>query len=77
MGTIPESDASLSEQVGDGHHGRADDPKCMFNAMHLQRFDKGFFGRHFHGMSPESILDVARFWPETSQMTSPGLGPKQ
>ena len=52
VGAVPESNACIREDVGNWHHGRANDPKCIVDAMHLERFDEGFFGGHFHGGSP-------------------------
>ena len=54
MRAIPERDARLREQVRNRHEGRSDDAKGMFNAMHLQDFDKGLFGGHAHRVSPHS-----------------------
>ncbi len=53
MRRVPEGDPGLWEEIGDRHHGRADDPEGVLNAMHLQRFYESFFGRHFHrGVPP-------------------------
>ena len=52
VGAVPESNACIREDVGNWHHGRANDPECVVDAMHLERFDEGFFGGHFHGGSP-------------------------
>ena len=35
VGTVPESDARVREDVRDWHHGRADDPECVVDAVHL------------------------------------------
>ena len=48
MGAVPEIDSGLGKQVGNRHKGRTDNPKSMFNPMHLEGFYKGFFGGHFH-----------------------------
>ena len=45
---VPERDAGCGEQVRDRHHRRADDSKGMLDAVHLQDFDEGLFGGHFH-----------------------------
>ncbi len=49
MGAVPKHNPSLGEKIRNWHKGGSDNSKSMFNSMHLQRFDKGFFGRHFHG----------------------------
>ena len=45
---IPELDSRLREQVRDRHHRRTDNAEGMFDSVHLQYLDKGFFGSHFH-----------------------------
>ncbi|GAA5628874.1 hypothetical protein Brsp05_04173 [Brucella sp. NBRC 12953] len=45
---IPEGDARLGKQVGNRHHRRPDNPKCMFNSMHLQDLYERFLRRHLH-----------------------------
>ena len=47
MPAIPERNAGFGKQVGNRHHGRSDDAKRVFDAMHLQNFHKSFFGGHF------------------------------
>ena len=50
VGDVPELDACLWEQIGNRHKGGTDDAKGMFDAVHLQDFDEGFFGCHLgHG----------------------------
>jgi hypothetical protein len=48
MRAIPELDASGWKEVGYRHHGGTDNAKCVLDPMHLQDFDKRFFGGHFH-----------------------------
>ena len=38
---VPELDSSSREEVGDGHHRRADDAKSVGDAAHLKHLDKG------------------------------------
>ncbi len=49
MRAIPELDPGFRKQVRDRHEGRPDDTECVFDPMHLQDFDKSFFGGHAHG----------------------------
>ena len=49
MRAVVKSDPGGGEQVGDRHHGRADNAKGRVDPMHLKGFDEGFFGGHFHG----------------------------
>jgi hypothetical protein len=48
MRAVPELIPALGKQVRDRHHRRADDAERMLDAVHLQHFDEGFFGGHFH-----------------------------
>ena len=50
--TVPEFDPGLREEIRNRHHGRANDPKGMLDAMHLEDFYKGLFSRHFHCRIP-------------------------
>ena len=60
MGTIPELDARSREQVRDWHHGRANDPEGVVDAVHLKDFYKGLFGGHFHSVSSLKIGERRR-----------------
>ncbi len=53
MRAVPECDSGLWKEVRDRHHGRADDPERMLDAVHLQRFYESFFSGHFHDNSPQ------------------------
>ena len=55
MGAVPEFDARCREQIRDRHHCRSDNSKGMLDAVHLEHFYEGFFGRHFHGWSSRGI----------------------
>jgi hypothetical protein len=48
VGTIPEGNARLWEDIGNRHESRTDDTKGMFDSVALKHFHKGFFGGHFH-----------------------------
>ncbi len=48
MRTVPERDAGLRKNIGNRHHGRADNSERMFNAVLLQNFYECFLGGHFH-----------------------------
>ncbi len=58
MGTVPEGDSGFAKDIGDRHHGRTDDAESMFDPVHLQGFDEGFLGCHFHG----AVLYLQRNW---------------
>ncbi len=48
VGDVPEGDAGLRKQVGNGHERRTYDAEGVLDAVHLQHFYEGFFGRHLH-----------------------------
>ena len=48
MGAVPECDACFWEEIGDRHHGRANNTKGVFDTVALEDLYEGFFCRHFH-----------------------------
>ena len=52
---VPELDASFREQIRYWHHRRSDNAESVLDAVHLQHFHKGFFGRHFHCAHPPAV----------------------
>ena len=58
MRRIPEMNTRGGEQIRNRHHGRTDNTKRMFDTMHLKNFDKGLFGRHFHGGNPPATTVI-------------------
>ena len=49
VGTVPKRDARCGEQIRNRHHRRTDNAESMFDPVHLENFDEGLFGGHFHG----------------------------
>ena len=60
MCRVPEGDACLREQVGNGHHRRTDNAEGMLDAMHLQNLNESLFCRHLHDASSfhKSVLFI-------------------
>ena len=49
MRAVVKGNPSRREQIRNRHHGGTDDAKGSVDPVHLQGFDEGFLGGHFHG----------------------------